>query len=44
MYPIQIQIMYWCDRELQMRFSQFEALYPGHVQCRITLAVRARHF
>ena len=27
-------------RELQMRFSQFEAFYPRHVQCRITLAVR----
>ena len=33
-------IMYLRDRELQIRFSQFEAFYPGHVQCRITLAVR----
>ena len=38
--------MYLRDRELQMRFSQFEAFYPRHVQCRITLAVRelARYF
>ena len=25
--------MYLRDRELQMRFSQFEVFYPGHVQC-----------
>ena len=33
-------ITYLRNRELQMRLSQFEAFYLGHVQCRITLAVR----
>ena len=32
-------IMYLRDRELQMRFSKFEAFYHGHVQDRETLAV-----
>ena len=27
-------ILYLRDHELQMRFSQFEAFYPGHVPCR----------